>query len=257
MPSPNRSRKHLPSVTALAVAIAIGAWGCRSTVTNDTTSASGSTGVGGGPRTTSATGGGGASATVSTGHGGGSAGGSSTASGGGGAGGAPNAGTCEGTAAPPANAVSASDPPPTEMQTSTSIVLRKELAGYPNYGVADSACDITYDGDADAWMFQVPNVPISSATLALSVVADDHASVPLDGYFCQVWAGNSCVFGDQAPVMHGAPFNADFSDWSELDVPVTVTPGNFLIVTFANRSTTGVASDWIGIDWIELRLTTP
>jgi hypothetical protein len=136
-------------------------------------------------------------------------------------------------------------------------VLHKELDGYPNYGAADAAADILDDGQTAAWVFTVPNVAITSATLALSLSADDHAAVPISDYTMDLWTQNSCVFSGLAPVTHGMPFASQFTTWSELDLPASVTPGGTFKVTLSNTSMTGDPNDWIAVDWIELRLQGP
>ena len=45
------------------------------------------------------------------------------------------------------------------------------------------------------------------------------------------------------------------ADWVELDYPATPTPGAAYVVTMKNISPLP-ASEWIGVDWIELRVTT-
>lgn len=136
-----------------------------------------------------------------------------------------------------------------------TIILRKELNGYPNYG-GEGAADVVYEGEAETWTFQVPNVPIASAVLAMSISADDHYDYPLDAYHCEIWGGSACLFADQVPANHGQPFSSIFNDWMESDFPVTVTAGSSFTVTMHNTSTTGgpVHFNYIVTDWIELRI---
>jgi len=58
----------------------------------------------------------------------------------------------------------------------STLVMRKELNGYAKYG-ADGSADVVYEGEVENWTFQVPNVAIANATLAMSISADDHPSV--------------------------------------------------------------------------------
>ncbi len=254
LPSPRRGR----FLFQIAIGIALCAWGCSTTVTNEGgASGPGMAGAGGAPAVSSPTdpsseGGGDSGTFVSAGEGGSTV----MSTGDGGSGGASSLGACVGGAAPAADAVYATDPAPTLQQVGNTIILRKELSGWPNYGVADSAADVTYNGDVAAWTFQVPDVPFTSATVALSIVADDRTSNPIDAYYCQAWVGDDCLFGGQAPVEHGVPIDEPYTNWSELDLPATAVPGGPLVVTFANPSTMGFDA-WLAIDWIELRLTTP
>jgi hypothetical protein len=250
---------------------ALALWGCGTSVVDETgsgaasssstTSPAGSGGATGSMTTTGPLSGTGGNVTTTTtgsgGAGGGGAGPGGAGVGGAGPGGAGAGGSpaCVGGSPPTPDATAVSDPPEQVTMVSTGTVLHKELDGFPNYGATDTACDVLYDGNAAAWVFTVPNVAFTSATLALSLSADDHASVPIDQYALDVWSDGTCVFAGPAPITHGMPFGSIFTTWSELDLPVTPTPGGTFQVTVANRSMTGSPVDWIAVDWIELRLT--
>jgi hypothetical protein len=98
----------------------------------------------------------------------------------------------------------------------STLVMRKELNGYAKYG-ADGSADVVYEGEVENWTFQVPNVAIANATLAMSISADDHPSYAIDLYHCDIWANSNCVFSDQMPANHGQPFASVFNDWVESD----------------------------------------
>ena len=144
------------------------------------------------------------------------------------------------------------------MSTPTgATVLHKELNGFPNYGVVDSAADIVYEGNVERWTFQVPTGAFVSAKLALSLSADDHGSGAATSYRFDVWTNQECVAGNEGALTYGAPFAAQFNSWKEVDFPISVLPGQQLVVTLMNRSTTGGSTNWIGVDWVELRMFGP
>ena len=161
-----------------------------------------------------------------------------------------------GSVAPSPDATFVSDPPANEGMTPDGMVLHKELSGYSNYGVLDAAADILYDGQTAQWVFEVPYVTISAATVVVSVSADDHYGVPISSYACELWAGDACVAEDPLPVMHGTPYASVFTAWYELTLPVVPPRGGVLVVTLSNLSKTADPLDWLAADWVELRLTT-
>jgi hypothetical protein len=169
-----------------------------------------------------------------------------------GSGGAPPA--CQSATAPSPNATWYSDPLQLILPMSTSTTLRKDLDGYPSYGVQDGKADIAYDHEPAAWTFQVPNIPFSSATLALSVIADP-SSEPISQYVGEIWAEDVCLFAGNPVPYHGT-YDPNYigTNWTEIDLPVTVTPGTNATITFVNRSNTADPNNWFAIDWIEIRL---
>lgn len=150
----------------------------------------------------------------------------------------------------------ASDPVPELSGDADSVVLHKELDGYPNYGTADDAADVLYDGETDRWVFDVPNLSITSVVLAFSMSADAHYQVPISSYAAQIWIGDTCTAELPLPVTHGMPYDDTFYTWTELALPAQATAGTELTVTMTNLSSTADPLDWIAVDWIELRLGT-
>ena len=64
-----------------------------------------------------------------------------------------------------------------------TYVLRKELYGYANYGVADDAADVLYSQEAGQWRFDLTCIPgftgkaVQQALFTIAGVLDDHYSV--------------------------------------------------------------------------------
>jgi hypothetical protein len=163
--------------------------------------------------------------------------------------------SCEAGTAPGATATSVSNPAATQTTTSNGLVLHKELNGFANYGSQDGAADVLYDGQVGAWTFAIPSVTIKSAALVVSVVADDHAGVPTSEYSFRMWVGSCSYEGPSLP--HGSPADTRFTNWVPVTEVATPTPGTSFTLTIANSSTTGSTGiNWIGIDWVELRLVT-
>jgi hypothetical protein len=157
------------------------------------------------------------------------------------------------TSAPPlANGPIVSNPPAVVTQTATGYVLRKDLNAFGNYGVVDGRADILYSGQSASWTFEVPQAPISSATLAISIVADDVSQGPTYGF--RTWAG-ACVYDNASTQLpHGAPAASRFSNWLEVTYPANISPGN--IFTMSIENTTTYTGAWLAIDWLELRVAT-
>ncbi len=146
-----------------------------------------------------------------------------------------------------------SNPVPTQTTTSNGIALRKNLGAYHNYG--PTGADILYNGQTGVWTFPIPAVDIVSATVIVSMVADDHAATPISDYSFTLTSDSGVTYPGVA-LPHGAPFGSLFTNWVSMSEPATPSPGGCFTLTISNTSTTGDAGDWIGIEWVELDLVT-
>jgi hypothetical protein len=161
---------------------------------------------------------------------------------------------CPGTP-PAATSTTLSNPTPTmTMPSSTEIVLHMELDAFANYGAMDCQVDIVYSGQVGAWTFTVPTASIASATVVASIIADDHSTVTDSSYTYTSWSDH-CSYPSTSSLPHGTPEGTCFTDWIQVTYPATVTSGGTFTFTLANTSTTSDLN-WIGVDWIELHITT-
>ncbi len=151
-----------------------------------------------------------------------------------------------------------SDPPPilSDNPAITSVVLFKELTGYPNYGNPSGNADILYTGNRGVWTFQIPAylfVPGAlRAQLAIRAVLDDHSTVPVDRYSARITINGTQVHTGRVPLEHGRPPGGRFTNWSLLTFNVSnLRRSNRIVIV--NTSNTG-DNDWIGLDWMEMRL---
>jgi hypothetical protein len=170
----------------------------------------------------------------------------------------PDATTCVGSP-PAATATYLTDPGATQTATTKGYVLHKELNAYNNYGATDCKADILYSGQVGVWTFPVPSGNILSATVVVSVTAndpEDHDAgpYPASAYSFRLWS-SGCEYVSAHQLSHGQPFNACFTNWTQLSYPATVTPGATYVVTMDNASQLPT-TEWIGVDWVELRVTT-
>lgn len=218
-------------------------------------SAAGSNGSGGAAGGSAGSGGGGhgsAGSGGTAGHGGaagsgGTAGHSGVAGSGGGAGAGP-------TCAPDAGSgLLISNPIPVQTTMSNGLALLKNLDAYPNYG--PTGADILYDGQVGTWTFTVPPVNIVSATVVVSIIADDHPDTPISDYSFTLTLGSGVTYPGIA-LPHGAPYNSHFTNWVSMTEPATPSSGSCFTVTIANTSATGSPGNWIAIESIELDLVT-
>lgn len=137
------------------------------------------------------------------------------------------------------------------------ITAFKELVGYPNYGNPSGNADILYTGNTGRWTFTIPPILFVpgnlNAQLVIRAVLDDHSAVPERNYSATISINGSIVHRGRLPLQHGRPAGQKFTNWSELtfNVPRLLRNNTVQIV---NTSNTG-ESDWIGLDWMELRLT--
>lgn len=153
----------------------------------------------------------------------------------------------------PAFAAWLTDPPATISQDGTTLILHKELSGYGNYGVTDTAADVLYSGETGTWTFSSTGLPPGTAfQFVISGVLDDHDYVPLIDYSMTVEVNGILVFSGSPPSLpfvHGLPYGKVFTNWTELPVDAN---GNWSI-TITNTSAIST-SHWIAFDWIELHI---
>ncbi len=136
------------------------------------------------------------------------------------------------------------------------IAVFKELTGYPNYGNPSRNADILYTGNTGRWTFTIPPqifvMGNFRAQLVIRAVLDDHSAVPVRQYSATISINGSTVHRGHVPLEHGRPAGQMFTNWSELafNIPRLQRSNTVQIV---NTSNTG-ESDWIGLDWMEIRL---
>jgi hypothetical protein len=154
--------------------------------------------------------------------------------------------------------LSPGDPPPvlSNNPVTATVVLFKELTGYPNYGNPSRNADILYTGNRGSWTFESPAflfVPGNQrAQIVIRAVLDDHSNVPVNRYSARITVNGNVVHTGRVPLEHGTPSGGIFRNWSELTFNI---PNLRRInrVTIENTSTAG-PNDWIAFDWMELRL---
>lgn len=139
----------------------------------------------------------------------------------------------------------------------TTLTLFKELTAYQNYGNPSGNADILYKGNRGEWTFEIPQfffVPgLLNAQLYIQAVLDDKTPpTPRGQYSATISINDRVVHRGSLPLEHGRPFGQRFTNWSTLrfDVPNLRRVNR---VTITNTST-GAENDWIGLDWMELRL---
>jgi hypothetical protein len=127
-----------------------------------------------------------------------------------------------------------------------------------NYGTGNGTADILYVGGVGAWTFSIPSGTISSATVVMSVAADDGTTGPANGYAFNLWSDHCGPYANTGNFQHGAPFDSMFTNWTQLSFPAELTPGATYVVTMANTTSPDAGdslANWIGIEWIEVRVT--
>ncbi|MDD4494883.1 MAG: hypothetical protein PHV32_11175 [Eubacteriales bacterium] len=150
------------------------------------------------------------------------------------------------------------DPPPilSNNPATVSLTIFKELTGYPNYGNPSRNADILYTGNRGAWTFDSPAFLIvpgnQRARLVIRAVLDDHTSVPVNRYSARITVNGTVVHNGRVNLEHGTPSGGMFTNWRELSFNITNLRRNNRIV-IENTSNTGT-NDWIGIDWMEIRI---
>ncbi len=147
------------------------------------------------------------------------------------------------------------DPPPVLAPgPGGSIILRKELGGYRNYGVADGGADILYKDEIATWNFVLPAsinpAAVQRAMFRVSLITDDHPSAPLGQYSLAVWTNGNPFTTEVGNAPHGTPYGSRFQNWVQREYPAAVG-GRSYSVTLSNTS--GI-SNWYAVDAIELHL---
>lgn len=154
-----------------------------------------------------------------------------------------------------------SDPVASVTNLGDTLILRKELSAFPNYGLSGS--DVLYSGDSGEWIFDLTGITLGdydTATVTASLVLDDHYTRPTSNYSLQITLAGDIVFNgptDIIHLVHGAPYGNLFQNWTStpFDALQLVDP---FIVSMTNTSPTGgptYTTDWIAIDYLELKLT--
>lgn len=149
------------------------------------------------------------------------------------------------------------DPPPilSNNPASTRIVLFKELTGYPNYGNPSGNADILYTGNCGTWTFDVPVFLAAfqnfRAQIVIRGVLDDHYDVPENRYSARITINGQTVHTGRVPLVHGRPAGSQFNNWRPLTFNIDLRRNNRIVIV--NTSNAG-PNDWIGLDWMELRL---
>ncbi len=168
--------------------------------------------------------------------------------------------TEEGYDAEVAGAGRVGDPPPilSNNPATVRIVLFKQLTGYPNYGNPSGNADILYTGNTGVWTFTLPppffTILGLRGQLAIRAVLDDHQNVPVNRYSARITVNGNVVHNGAVPLVHGVPAGGRFTNWRELTFNITALRRNNRIV-MENTSRAG-DNDWIGLDWMEMRLNT-
>jgi hypothetical protein len=151
------------------------------------------------------------------------------------------------------------DPPPllSDNPVATNVVLVKQMTAYPNYGNPSRNADILYTGNTGSWTFEAPAfifVPgRQRAQLTIRAVLDDHVNVPTNLYSARITINGDVVHNGRVPLDHGTPVGGIFSNWRDLTFSIN-NPRRVNRITIVNTSTAG-PNDWIGFDWMEIRLS--
>jgi len=164
------------------------------------------------------------------------------------------AAACSMSIPPAPTAMYASDPAAMQTVASNGYVLHKNLSGFPNYG-EDGAADVLYTSQSERWVFTIPSGNVVSASVVVSVVADDSNAV--GPYSFRLWASD-CQYDSTTPLPHGSPPGSGshrFNNWVQLSFPADVVSASNYVVGMLNTSSSS-STNWIAIQWIELRVAT-
>lgn len=138
----------------------------------------------------------------------------------------------------------------------TSIVLFKELTGYPNYGNPSNNADILYTGNRGVWTFDTGAFGMVSNKMRAQVIIraslDDHSNVPTNRYSATIEINGSAVHTGPLPLTHGSPEGQKFKNWKSLKFNISnLRQNNRIVITNTSNAN---QNDWIAFDWIEIRL---
>jgi hypothetical protein len=92
------------------------------------------------------------------------------------------------------------------------------------------------------------------STLIIRGVLDDHSNVPVNRYTARITINGTVVHNGRLMLEHGVPVGGIFTNWREIPLNVpNLRRSNTVMIE--NTSTAGT-DDWIGLDWMEMRLLT-
>ena len=149
-------------------------------------------------------------------------------------------------------------PPPllSNNPAAINVSFFKQLTAYPNYGNPSRDADILYTSNQGTWTFDIPAYLLIPGRLrgqiVIRAVLDDHSSVPANRYSARITVNGNVVHNGRVPLQHGVPAGGIFTNWSELTFNIR-TLRRPTRVTIQNTSNAG-PNDWIGLDWMEVRL---
>jgi hypothetical protein len=159
-------------------------------------------------------------------------------------------------------AVFHTDPTTTVTPVPGGFLLRKDLSGFANYGVADHAADILYSTESDQWEFDMSVIPgpIVSATAVISLALDDHYGRPESDYVGTITLNGTEVFSggfaSDLGASHGVPGGEVFTNWQAVRLPFSSLAPPVYTIAIHNNTTGEVFGDWIAIDFIEIHVLT-
>ncbi len=164
----------------------------------------------------------------------------------------------------PLRAVYGSDPPPTATVLGDTLILRKDLNGYPGYGgqdSADAACDILYCGQQWSWHFDLSEYGYASGStftveLYASIVLDDSPQEP--PYHVTFKVGSEPLFSGTADLLgiqHGGVSAGGYYEFYTTTRIGSALGASPLIVSLENAPYWPWF--WLAVDWIEVRITPP
>jgi len=138
----------------------------------------------------------------------------------------------------------------------STLNLFKELSAFPNYGNPSKNADILYTGNRGEWTFEIPRFlfPLGrlKAQLDIRAVLDDRSATPASHYSATISINNKVVHRGAVSLEHGRPFGQPFDNWKTLTFNVPeIRRSNHIVIT---NTSSGLQDDWIGLDWMEMRL---
>ena len=148
-----------------------------------------------------------------------------------------------------------SDPDPQIDISDSQISMRKELSGYPNYGVTDGKADVLYSKEENSWWFKElpPDLNYTHGQVTLSLVSDDHYGIEKSEYCAKILVnGNELFSGSLASleIEHGEPYGERFNNWKLVYFPLRINSHEIKVTVINCSNLSGL--DWIAIDNIKL-----